>query len=123
MPDKIVMDIDIIKIYFFSIRIRIGFGYLILGIGYGQIKTLPDQIEFEYGRDIFVPFTSLAQMLTCTAPRIAHIAHMHSQPRLSLSFYLFFLLQAAALHHHGPWSDRELRELREDPSTGPAPRR
>ena len=42
-----------------SIRVRIGYGYWILEIEYGRIKTLSDQIEFEYGRKISVPFTSL----------------------------------------------------------------
>jgi hypothetical protein len=53
------MDIDIVKMLLLSILIRIGYEYWILGIGYGRIKTLPDPIEFEYGRKISVPFTSL----------------------------------------------------------------
>ena len=53
------MDIDIIKMYFLSIRIQIGYGYWLLGFGYGRIKTLLDRIEFEYGWKISVPFTSL----------------------------------------------------------------
>ena len=69
------MDIDIIKIYFFSIRIRIGYGYWILEIGYGQIKTLLDRIEFEYGREISVPFTSLVvPQIQAAASRLETLA-------------------------------------------------
>ena len=41
------------------IQIQIGYRYWILGYGYGQIIILSDWIEFEYGRKIIVPFTSL----------------------------------------------------------------
>ena len=83
-----------------SIRIRIGYGYWILGIGYGRIKTLPDQIEFEYGRKLFVPFTSSRTELTIKLKKTELTPEPDKKNRL------WSKLHITILKKHCPYSEQ-----------------